>query len=197
VETCGNCGRKIGNLEQAHIHDQRVACEACKVVLMNGSASSGVFSPVRTSASASGTVAEWNRIRFALVLAFCAVGGAGSFLPWATLPIVGSINGMVGDGKVTLGIFGAAGLLALTAMFVRQNGFSVVLSSVLFVANAGIAVHKIMGFNEIINKAKGNASENAFAIAITGSMSVGIGLYVIVVAAVGGIVVLAIPASRR
>ncbi len=69
-----------------------------------------------------------------------AVGGIATFLPWATVPILGTIDGTVGDGWITLGLF--AGVVA-AAMFGQRSqqmaGFAQLGGGVLSTIAGGVA----------------------------------------------------------
>lgn len=122
-----------------------------------------------------------NKQRLAILIA-SVIGALGTFMPWVSLPIVGSINGTKGDGYITLLCFLVPIVLSIlgnrkTALSgVRMYGA---------IAGAGIssliAIYKIIDFNSKMAP----ASDNPFAQAIASSVSIEYGLYVIAVTGLG------------
>jgi len=56
TETCGNCGRTIGRLEQAHLYDGQVVCGACYQILMTEPAPRGTPGPRQSTNKPEETV---------------------------------------------------------------------------------------------------------------------------------------------
>jgi len=110
----------------------------------------------------------------------CAgVGVLSCFLPWATLPIVGSINGMQGsDGIIMIVLLLPAVALALmgdktqplTGGKLHGAAIPAILASVL-------SIVKVVDFNSKM----GDVGDNPFAQAMASTVSVGIGLYLLCV----------------
>jgi len=126
--------------------------------------------------------------RIALAVAAC-LGGAATFMPWANLPIVGNIDGTVGDGWVTLGLFA----IALAAAFLGNRseavgGFAQLSAIIASVIAAGIGVHKITTLNSLVSQLQGDAAEETLEGAIGGLMAQSIrpqfGLYLLILAGV-------------
>lgn len=118
-----------------------------------------------------------------LVAIAAGIGMLATFLPWAHMPIVGSINGTAGDGWITFGLFAIA--LAITLAGARQVALSKALR---FAALAPAALAGILGLWKIVDfHSKMGAlanDDNPFAAAMAKAVGVDIGLYLVVVAGI-------------
>lgn len=108
-------------------------------------------------------------------------GILATFLPWVNAPIIGSVNGTEGDGWITLLIFVVPLVLALRgdklSFLTKRDSYIVAVAAVV----AGlIGVYKIMD----VNKAKDSLNGEGFGFFVSNSISVGFGLYLLVLAAV-------------
>lgn len=118
--------------------------------------------------------------RYGLIAA--CIGALGSFLPWVSVPIIGSVSGIEGsDGFMNIALFGAAGVLCLKGSSVT-NAVLVKKERIIISVLAGIA--GLIGLWKIIdvNSAKSELGDNVFAQALGSNTHVGIGLYIIVAA---------------
>lgn len=124
-----------------------------------------------------------------IVAAACIV--LGSFLPWATVSglVSGSVNGIDGDGVLTMVIGVILGVLCLT-QYSRRDGWrtavaaAVIVGAVSAIAIAGAAIANVKG-----------VADEAGPLA---SVSPGVGLYVVLLAAIGiGVVSLVSITSNR
>jgi hypothetical protein len=122
-----------------------------------------------------------------------AVGGAATFMPWATLPLVGAIDGTVGDGWITLGLF--AGVLVAAFLGRRSQqlgGWAQLAGIVLSTTASGIGLAKIMHFKQAIASIGDDAAAGSLEGAMAGLMAnatrLGFGLYVLVVAGIAAVV---------
>lgn len=122
--------------------------------------------------------------RLAIIMS-ALVGMACTFLPWATVPVLGSVNGISGGmkhGWLTFALF----LIPLIIVFLGNLKSSVktgglVLTCLLGLTAAGYALYQIWQF-----KSKYSAEANNNMAQIFGStMTLGIGLYLIVAAGLG------------
>ncbi|MEN9666053.1 MAG: hypothetical protein RLZZ326_2416 [Planctomycetota bacterium] len=131
-----------------------------------------------------------------------AVGGIATFLPWATVPIMGTIDGTVGDGWITLGLF--AGVVA-AALFGQRSqqmaGLAQLGGGVLSTIAGGIGVAKILQFRQMIEGLKGDAAPGSLEGAMKGLMAnatrLGPGLYVLVAASVAAVIAIVVLRSKR
>lgn len=111
------------------------------------------------------------------ILAASVLGIVASFLPWITLPM-GSISGIKGDGWLTLILF-----LVPTIISVLGNRNGRLSRTNLYIAMgpallaALIGLYKIIDFNTSLP-----GGDNPIALGIRNTVSIGLGLYVLVVA---------------
>lgn len=139
--------------------------------------------------------------RLAVAIA-AAVGGVATFLPWATVPILGTIDGTVGDGWITLGLF--AGVVAAAMLGQRSQqmaGLAQLGGGVLSTVAGGIGVAKILHFRQMIENMKGDAAPGSLEGAMKGLMAnatrLGPGLYVLVIASVAAVIAIVSLRSKR
>lgn len=121
---------------------------------------------------------NWNKQRLAL-LGVSALGMLCTFLPWISVPLVGSINGTKGDGWFTFLFFGVS--LALSFLGEKSEeveGTKFWASSVFALFAGGLAIYKIIDFNSKMS----DLSENPFAQALSATVSVEFGLYLLALA---------------
>ncbi|TVQ52491.1 MAG: hypothetical protein EA366_14085 [Spirulina sp. DLM2.Bin59] len=113
----------------------------------------------------------------------CGIFGCiSTFLPWLHAPMVGTISGTSGDGWITLPLFIPAIVLGFkgkpSAPLVQGHRLAVIIP-------AGIAgmigISKVMAFNKI----KSDLSDNIFGQALSASVNVGFGLYLLIAASIG------------
>jgi hypothetical protein len=131
-----------------------------------------------------------------------AIGGVATFLPWATVPIMGTIDGTAGDGWITLGLF--VGVLAAAFLGPRSQqmaGLAQLGGIVLSTIAGGIGVTKILHFRHLIAGIKADAAPGSLEGAMKGLMAnatrLGPGLYVLVIASVAAIVAIVALRSKR
>lgn len=128
-----------------------------------------------------------------IILIISALGILATFMPWATVPIVGSINGSQGDGWITLILF-AIGLIPIflgdRANKLGKGGLFT--TSCFSLLSAAFAVWKIVDFNVKMSEVTGDA---LFGDALSG-ISIGFGLYLVVVVGLA-IPVFAFVSSRK
>lgn len=129
--------------------------------------------------------------RVGIIIA-AAAGMLGTFLPWVNVPILGSISGTQGDGWITFVLFALTVFLAIVGkkqQVLRGGQFFI---TMLFgVAAGGFGLWKIIDFHTSIGS---SASDNPLTRAVGSVVSVGIGLYLIVIA---GLVVLVLGSALR
>jgi len=113
------------------------------------------------------------------------LGALATFMPWATLPIVGTIYGTAGDGWITLVLFLPAVVLAFLGD--RQavvDGWKQFVVAVPAAIASLIGISKIVSFNSKMSEMNANMAGNPFARALTMTVQVRFGLYLIVLAGV-------------
>lgn len=123
---------------------------------------------------------NWNKQRLAL-LATAAIGMLCTFLPWISVPFAGSINGTKGDGWFTFLFFG----ISLGLSFVGEKteafgGIKFWVASAFSLLAGSIGLYKIIDFNSKMS----NLSDNPFAQAISATVSVEFGLYLLALAGI-------------
>lgn len=120
-----------------------------------------------------------NRQRL-VVLVLSIAGMLGTFLPWVQAPIVGSVNGTKGDGWITLGLFA----IPLVVVLLKDRMQTLDMKRML-IASAGGVVAAIIGIWKMIdlnNSMKSLGENELFGKLFSSSVSIGFGLYVIVIA---------------
>jgi acyl dehydratase len=139
--------------------------------------------------------------RLAVAIA-AAVGGVATFLPWATVPIMGTIDGTVGDGWITLGLF--AGVVAAALLGQRSQqmaGLAQLGGGILSTIAGGIGAAKILHFRQMIESMKGDAAPGSLEGPMKGLMAnatrLGPGLYVLVIASVAAVIAIVALRSKR
>lgn len=110
-----------------------------------------------------------------------ALGMFATFLPWANVPIVGSVSGTAGDGWITFVLFLITLVVAMrgdkVTLLKGKNIYGAVIPAGLA---ALIGIWKIADFNAAMN----NLGDDPFSVAISSSVSIGMGLYVLIAAGV-------------
>lgn len=129
--------------------------------------------------------------KFATVV-ITAAGAIGTFLPWVSVPIAGTLNGTAGDGWITFSLYlGCVGLLCIGDRRKPVNwgqGAALLLG----VAASFIGVSKIL---QILEKAEDMSTDkNPFARSMAGVVQPQIGLFL--VAAAGFVAYLTLIAMR-
>ena len=123
---------------------------------------------------------NWNKQRLALI-AVAAIGMLCTFLPWISVPFVGSINGTKGDGWFTFLFFGVSlGLAFLGEKTEPFAGIKFWVASAFSLLAGSIGIYKIIDFNSKMS----NLSDNPFAQAISATVSVEFGLYLLALAGI-------------
>lgn len=111
------------------------------------------------------------------ILGAAVLGIIASYLPWISLPM-GSVSGLKGDGWLTLILF-----LVPTVISVLGNRAASLSKTNLYVAMGPALLAGLLGLYKIIDFNSGMPdTDNPFAIAVRSTVSVGIGLYLVVAA---------------
>lgn len=118
---------------------------------------------------------------YALIAA--AIGMFGTFLPWVSAPVISGISGTAGDGWFTLILFGITFFILLQGDKMKDLDQKQLLA---VYGTSGLAalfaLWKITSFNNSISQFAGR--ETMVSGMFTSTVSVGIGLYLVVVAGV-------------
>jgi hypothetical protein len=125
-----------------------------------------------------------------LIIIGAAAGMLATFLPWVTMPLIGSLPGTKGDGWITFGLFVAVAVLAVVKDRERplSGGMKLAVAAPALVASM-VGVWKIIDFNSKMPK-----DDNPFLKALAQSVSIGVGLYLVIGA---GLVVAAFALALR
>ena len=153
----------------------------------------GVVQPSAESVETGFFMPPWRSRapRLAIMIA-AGAGMLGTFLPWVSMPLMGSLSGTAGDGWFTF--VGFAVVMAFAAgKFSQELGIVRRLICALFAAGAGaIGMWKIIDLSQM--RMSHGASE--FEQALASSVTIGSGLYLITVAGAAAFIFsLAIPES--
>ncbi len=118
-----------------------------------------------------------NKQKLFVVIA-AAAGALGTFLPWVTVPLFGSINGTQGDGWITLALFAITIVLAFIGnKEQRMAGGRFYLWLLPSVLASLMGIYKIIDFNSKMSEAGG----------FGGAISIGTGLYLIIIAGIAAL----------
>lgn len=113
------------------------------------------------------------------------VGILACFLPWASLPIVGSISGVKGDGWIYAGMLLVPILIAFLGDKTKAlDKKSKVASGLIGAFVAVMGFYMISNFNEKIESTSKAIGDNPFSQLATSSAHIDFGLYLLVIASV-------------
>jgi hypothetical protein len=107
------------------------------------------------------------------------IGGIGTFLPWAQVPFLGTVNGTEGDGWITLGLFAVPLILALTG----ESQVSLKRTKLIFASVASF-IAAIIGFIDLNDITSITGGNDMISQMMGDMVSVGSGLYVIIIAGI-------------
>lgn len=112
----------------------------------------------------------------AAVIVCASLGALGTFLPWATIPLLGTVSGTYADGWFTLFLFVPAIALGLFGpKFLPLVGGRRIGAVVPSLLASAVAVWRIVDFRAAMQP----PDDNPFATALATGFSVGAGLYLI------------------
>lgn len=127
------------------------------------------------------------RIVVAIVL---GIGMLATFLPWIHAPIVGAIYGTKGDGWITFSLFAVA--LAVTALWGREAPLVGLPRIAVAVPAAGAALVGVWKMIELHDKLS-QFGDNPLARAVSQTVGMGPGIYLVLVAGVLAPVIAFVP----
>lgn len=115
--------------------------------------------------------------------AAAALGALATFMPWATVPIVGTIYGTAGDGWITLVLFIPAVVLAFLGDRKESvDGWKQFAVATPAAMASMIGLYKIVSFNATMADVRAGAAGNPLARALAMSVQIRFGLYLLVLA---------------
>lgn len=113
------------------------------------------------------------------ILIVSGLGVLATFLPWVKAPIIGSVNGTDGDGWITLVLFAVPLAISLLGDKTKAITGGQLYGAILPALLAGIiGALKISDFNSKMAE----IGDNPFAKAMSDNVSIGMGLYLVVIA---------------
>lgn len=116
-----------------------------------------------------------------VILAIAVLGMLAVFMPWVTMPIIGSVNGAHGEGWAVFILYAIPAILAVLNDRTKPlEGIWIYGAIVPGLICSAIAIWKIIEFNS----AMGETEDNPFAAAMGASISIGLGLYLVVLAGI-------------
>lgn len=125
-----------------------------------------------------------NKQRLAILIA-AGLGALATFMPWVKLPIVGTISGTKLDGWITFVLFSVAIVVCLQADKNKNVEGKNLLWAIIPSVLAGlIGIWKIIDFNSKMGDSLGDISDNPFSEALAASISIEIGLYLVILASI-------------
>jgi hypothetical protein len=114
-----------------------------------------------------------------IVAAISIAGVTATFLPWVHAPIVGSVSGAQGDGWFSFSFFSVVLILSLVGKRSEDFGrWKSVAISILSALSALLGVNKIYQISNLKTD-----SDNAMTEAILENVSIGFGVYLVILAA--------------
>ena len=117
------------------------------------------------------------------ILIAAGVGILATFLPWANIPLVGSVYGTAGDGWITLVLFVITAVMTVLGdRKVVLGGPKFIIALLTSIVAGGIGIWKIVDFTSL--KAD-IASDSFLGESFAAGVSIGIGIYLLVIAAIG------------
>ncbi len=127
---------------------------------------------------------HWQRLG---IIIAASVGILATFLPWINAPIVGSINGTVGDGWITLILFAISLVIGILGNRKIPLSLGSLIATLISSGLAAIiGVWKIFSLNQIVSDI---AQDNVITRALTSTISAGIGLYLVIIAGIAIIII--------
>lgn len=115
------------------------------------------------------------------ILILAAIGMVATFLPWISIPIIGTLKGTEGDGWITLGFFAISLALALIGDKSKQiQGGALYGAIIPSLGAVGIGVWKILIFSLAKAEAKSGLGNDTFAGALVQSVSLEMGIFLVV-----------------
>jgi len=121
-----------------------------------------------------------NRQRLAILI-IASLGALATFMPWVKAPIVGTINGTEGDGWITLVLFAIPLIISLLNDRTKSLQGGLLIGAIIPGLLAGvIAIWKIIEFNSKMSE----IGDNPFAQALSSTVSIGFGLYLLPLAGI-------------
>ena len=171
-------GEDVEVVVEASTSDDAVAHANARSVLVSG--------VMRVEGGIQSVAFSINRgvltLRLSLASA-AALGVLATFLPWVRIPIMGSIIGIQGDGKITLALFAVGLLCALLGGFRKPLHIASRLVIVLMgVLSTWLGVDKIMTFNEMMKSAE--TEDNPFAGMMMVATRIEVGVYLVIAAGI-------------
>ena len=120
-----------------------------------------------------------NKQRLAILI-LAAVGVISVFLPWVSMPLIGSVNGAHGIGWLVFVLYAAT--IVVSLLCDRTQPLA---GKMLYAAIAPSAVARLISLWKLVefkSSMAGAMEDNPFAEALGASVSLGIGLILVVVA---------------
>jgi hypothetical protein len=115
------------------------------------------------------------------ILIIAAIGAAATFLPWVSMPFVGSINGTKGDGWITFGLYIVPLILSLLKdRNAALNGTLLIVAIIPALIASGFGIYKITDFNISMS----GLNDNPFASRLGAAVSIEIGLYLVAISGI-------------
>lgn len=114
------------------------------------------------------------------ILITAALGALATFMPWVKMPLVGTVNGTQGDGWITFALFLVPVVLTLlNDKSVPLKGAKLYGSIACAIIASLIGILKVSELSSI-----SDSSGNEFAKALSDSISIGFGLYMVILAGI-------------
>jgi hypothetical protein len=111
-----------------------------------------------------------------IVIVIAALGMLATFMPWVKAPIIGSVDGTDGDGWITLVLFAVALVMGLLGDRTQK-----IETKKMYIASIATAIAALVGIWDIID-AKSTIKDISGIFSESLNISVGYGLYLIVLA---------------
>lgn len=123
-----------------------------------------------------------NKQRIGIII--CAsVGALATFMPWVSIPLIGTLNGAKGDGWITFGFYVIPLIICFlgnTSKILNTVPLIVTVTSALLAV--GVGMWKIADFNKIMTT--NDQQDNPFVNTFSKATSIEFGLYLVIIAGV-------------
>lgn len=115
-----------------------------------------------------------------VILIIAILGMLSVFMPWVTMPIIGSVNGARGEGWFVLLLYAIPVVLTLLNDRMKPlQGFALYGAIIPGLLCCITAIWKIIDFNTSMSDL---GTDNPFAKAMGSTVSIGLGLYIVALA---------------
>lgn len=112
-----------------------------------------------------------------IILVLAVLGMLAVFMPWVNMPIVGAVNGARGDGWFVFCLYAIPAIIAVLGNRAKPLQGAMLYGAIVpGLICSGVAIWKMIDFNNAMKVEDGNP----FAAALSSTVSIGFGLYLVI-----------------